>query len=292
MFVFISPNSIKSNWIYFESGFAYSKGIKVIPIGINGVDIGKLAPPINLLQGFNITSFEGLNNLITIINREFLVSFPENFSNGEYDELLTKSTNKVDNNFHSIYVDYITTEFSKNLTNNKYKESAFNDIYESINQRKLKVNKDYSENLHLYGMKIFQRNDLIIFNIDLLKVEENLNLIINFLHITYTEKIEKYWFRIYFNDEIDLLSTDFKLSSRLSSIGMEISEQGGGSFEYKNFSFIIDDNKLERGQIVVRGQIIDKKSLRIIFPTDGSFKTSDVYDLISTLFSNNIIWIK
>ena len=59
MFVFVSPNSLKSNWLYFESGYSYSKGIKVIPIGINGIDIGKLAPPINLLQGFNITSFEG-----------------------------------------------------------------------------------------------------------------------------------------------------------------------------------------------------------------------------------------
>jgi len=56
MFVFISPNSIHSNWIYFESGFSYSKGVKVIPIGINGVDVGKLAPPISLLQGFNISS--------------------------------------------------------------------------------------------------------------------------------------------------------------------------------------------------------------------------------------------
>ena len=42
MFVFLSPNSIKSNWIYFESGYSYSKGIKVIPIGINGIDVGSL----------------------------------------------------------------------------------------------------------------------------------------------------------------------------------------------------------------------------------------------------------
>ena len=33
MFVFVTPNSIKSSWIYFESGYAYSKDIKVIPIG-------------------------------------------------------------------------------------------------------------------------------------------------------------------------------------------------------------------------------------------------------------------
>lgn len=52
MFVFVSPESLSSSWIYFESGFAYAKGVKVIPIGIKGVDIGKLKPPLNLLQGF------------------------------------------------------------------------------------------------------------------------------------------------------------------------------------------------------------------------------------------------
>src|SRR5690554_3522596 len=93
MFVFVSPNSLKSNWLYFESGYSYSKGIKVIPIGINGIDIGKLAPPINLLQGFNITSFEGLNNLITVINREFSCTFTEKFDNDDYEEILSNSDN-------------------------------------------------------------------------------------------------------------------------------------------------------------------------------------------------------
>ena len=55
MFVFVTNNSIDSGWIYFESGFAYSKNIKVIPIGI-GVDIGKISAPLSLLQGFNVTS--------------------------------------------------------------------------------------------------------------------------------------------------------------------------------------------------------------------------------------------
>ena len=71
MFVFISTNSIHSNWIYFESGYSYANSLKVIPIGINGIDIGDLGPPINLLQGFNITTYEGLNNLISIINGVF-----------------------------------------------------------------------------------------------------------------------------------------------------------------------------------------------------------------------------
>ena len=41
MFVFATENSIRSGWIYFEAGFAYSKGIKVIPVGL-GVSITEL----------------------------------------------------------------------------------------------------------------------------------------------------------------------------------------------------------------------------------------------------------
>ena len=39
MFVFITENSISSGWIYFEAGFAYSKGIHVIPVGL-GINVG------------------------------------------------------------------------------------------------------------------------------------------------------------------------------------------------------------------------------------------------------------
>ena len=34
MFVFVTENSISSGWIYFEAGYAYSKGIQIIPEGI------------------------------------------------------------------------------------------------------------------------------------------------------------------------------------------------------------------------------------------------------------------
>ena len=55
MFVFVTEKSVASGWIYFEAGYAYSKGVHVIPVGI-GVNVGDLKAPLNLLQGFNITS--------------------------------------------------------------------------------------------------------------------------------------------------------------------------------------------------------------------------------------------
>lgn len=87
MFVFVTENSLPSGWIYFETGFAYNKGIKVIPVGI-GVDIGALKAPLNLLQGFNITSGDSLNNFVTVVNREFDYKFPEQFTADDYQSVV------------------------------------------------------------------------------------------------------------------------------------------------------------------------------------------------------------
>ena len=97
MFVFITENSLLSGWIYFESGFAYSKGIQVIPVGI-GVDIGSLKPPLNLLQGFNITSVDSLNNFTSIINSTFKTSFSEKFVEDDY-ETINRFALKENNNY-------------------------------------------------------------------------------------------------------------------------------------------------------------------------------------------------
>lgn len=79
MFVWVTPNSAKSNWIYFESGYVYSRKINVVPIGFDGIKLENLPAPLNLLQGFNINSSASLNNIIAIINREFNLTFPDIF---------------------------------------------------------------------------------------------------------------------------------------------------------------------------------------------------------------------
>lgn len=87
MFVFVTDNSLSSGWIYFEAGFAYNKNIHVVPVGL-GVDVGSLKPPLNLLQGFNVSSAESLNNIISIINKEFETSYDDLFSEDDYLSLL------------------------------------------------------------------------------------------------------------------------------------------------------------------------------------------------------------
>lgn len=53
--------------------------------------MGDLKAPLNLLQGFNITSADSLNNFLTIINREFNYSFSAQFTDDDFSEIISFS---------------------------------------------------------------------------------------------------------------------------------------------------------------------------------------------------------
>ena len=133
MFVFITENSISSGWIYFETGYAYSKGIQVIPVGI-GVDIGGLKAPLNLLQGFNVSSEDSLNNFITIINRAFDYHFPNVFAHDDYLEVISKvSTESFNISRFEGLIDKIECEiYGVEKDDDKKKEYDLDKFFESV----------------------------------------------------------------------------------------------------------------------------------------------------------------
>jgi hypothetical protein len=92
MIVFLSPASINSKWVYFEAGYSYSKNIKVVPVGILGVDLAQISAPLSLLQGFNINSSDGLNNLIALINENFSFTNKETFIEEDYNDIFRLSS--------------------------------------------------------------------------------------------------------------------------------------------------------------------------------------------------------
>lgn len=142
MFVFITENSISSGWIYFEAGYAYSKGIQVIPVGI-GVDVGALKAPLNLLQGFNVSSEDSLNNFITIINRTFDYHFPNIFEHTDYLEVMRNfSTESFNISRFEKLIDKIECEiYGVEQDDNKEKKYDLNKFFESVieylNSRKI-----------------------------------------------------------------------------------------------------------------------------------------------------------
>jgi hypothetical protein len=87
MFTFVTPNSIGSPWLYFESGVAYGNGTDVVPVGLFGVDVGDLHPPLSLLQGFNVKSHESLNNIITKTNETCGINCTFEFNENDFAAL-------------------------------------------------------------------------------------------------------------------------------------------------------------------------------------------------------------
>jgi hypothetical protein len=288
MFVFISPNSLKSNWLYFEAGYSYSKEVRVIPVGINGIDIGQLPPPLNLLQGFNISCFEGINNLIATLNSEFQTSFNPDFNLFDYNELEIKSNNSFKSYNYFEHIDYIETNLSSEIKNTTLKTTVFVDIQGFLKKEGVKFSKNGSNIIHLNGVRITARKnpmtnrDDIYFIIDQLKLSYSLNLIKFLMPIVYEDNRDAYWIHLKFMDNIELLATDFKLSSRLEIINIEKSDLKENLFSYKSLLFTIDDlSEINSGK---KG-----KRLRIVFDF-SKLEVSEVFELIDLLFEAKVIW--
>lgn len=85
VFSFLSPNSLLSQWVFFEAGIAFERGTPVVPVGISGVQVGQLPPPMSLLQGFDIESAHGLKVLVDTINRAFAYAHSTSFTMIDYN---------------------------------------------------------------------------------------------------------------------------------------------------------------------------------------------------------------
>src|SRR5262249_20623527 len=85
LLVFLSPAALRSNWVLFEAGHAYARGVRVVPVGIRGVNLSTVPPPMSLLQGFNITSAESLTNIFALTNEEFGFSHNATFIREDFE---------------------------------------------------------------------------------------------------------------------------------------------------------------------------------------------------------------
>lgn len=278
MFVFVTPNSIKSNWLYFESGFSYSKGVKVIPIGMNGIDIGQIGPPINLLQGFNISSHEALNNIISIINKEFESTYETNFKKDDFSKLNELSNNLYYNSLNS-HIDHIFADFGK-IQDIKLNPSPFETIVDYLKEKKIKHSVNNKKEIYLNGMVILKKENQIDLKIDEINLKESLEIINNVVVRIYDPPLKTFWFSIKFNENIDLLTSNFKLSSRLKLIGIEMSEVSGKLYNYKTIRF----------GLFKKTKYMDEQ-LRIVYDLDN-FKYNDIFEIVEILFDNNLLKLR
>ncbi|HCG5829030.1 TPA: toll/interleukin-1 receptor domain-containing protein [Vibrio parahaemolyticus] len=296
MFVFVSPSSLSSSWIYFESGFAYSRGVKVIPIGIKGVDVGSLKPPLNLLQGFNINSENGMNNIITVLNREFGCEYPESYTESDFIELSNFDENVSSEDFMLIEkVDYVSFKFPDNLvTSNEPKEgislcgSPLNVIADRLGELGIEAGFGGDTTLYSHGLIATysgRKDSELKIKIDPFILSTYVDFLNHVSDDLYgSSRISKIWCNLVFNSDVSMETTDFKVSSRLYTVGVRQSGLHGGYFKFEGLDFTIEPEDTERYSY--RDE--KNENVRVIFDK-GSFSASKILSLISKLVESKVV---
>jgi hypothetical protein len=255
MFVFVTPNSIRSDWIYFEAGYAYSKKIDVIPVGI-GVNIGELNAPLNLLQGFDVLSYDSLNNFISIINKKFALSFKEEFNETDYtmisriifDEEADFNFWKVfEGGYYQCNSQYVEND-DKSEKNKLDIAKYYNDIKNYLEKNRIQYSSSDREIL-VNGIRIsikFRENEpkknsenqaySLVFHLSTYNFKESLRLLIKFFKVmnsgflTLELKINETYNCLYSGAEISSIIS----STILSTDELSYSKDQVGVFKYKD----------------------------------------------------------
>ncbi len=233
MFVLLSPNSIRSNWIYFEAGFAYSLNIKVVPIGVLGIDLSKIAPPLSLLQGFNINSVETLNNIISILNKEFDYSLETSFDYKEYAEIFGIQTAKTSGIFKE-YISLVDDISSEVVSAIDKPLEAIIDYFKSN-----KIEYQSSEKMiDTYGMSIEQNEKLFNCKIAPNLIDSTVPLLNEITKIIRGSSFEFYPLTIDFIPTVNCILEKHKVTSRIYKTEIKILDNY--YFDYYKIAFRID----------------------------------------------------
>jgi hypothetical protein len=301
MFVFITPNSLDSSWIYFESGFAYSKEIEVIPIGI-GIDIAQISPPLNLLQGFNVISEDSLNNIINIINKKFDFSFEENFTEKEYNLFAVDSEQfKVQSLFYDIVENISSTIFSYIDKSHKNVKIDISDVFRKVNKYftdndiEVSFNKR-NKKLLTYGLQLSSQecygSKEILISISPYNFSEYYKTLNDIIKISYDNE-DIHYINIRLNKMYDSFTSDIKISSFINKDDcFSLDEENVGYYLFKNIRFtIFDKNKNERTSSYRKADLPLDYVIKVIFKV-GETDVKVIYELIEHLYNIGIIYKK
>lgn len=241
MVVFITPNSLRSSWIYFEAGFAYSKGIRVIPVGFLGTDLSHISPPLNLLQGFNINNKDGLDNLIALVNEAYSYKLSSTFTEDDYKNIISFSDNTATHPFGD-YLPLIEEVYIEINDRDHFEQS----LDEGLGIAKAVLNKlsieyhDAKDRLETFGLTISvsdgQLPKAIQFELDPILLETTLPLALQIIAQICSDGIEKVSVRFDFISNVDCQRNSHKRTARLFGSGITFAEDGNMVFQNLSFS--------------------------------------------------------
>jgi len=288
MLVFVTPNSLRSNWLHFESGYAYSKNIRVVPVGI-GVDLTAVGAPLNLLQGFNITSEAGLNNLIAVVNEAFGHAHAECFTIEDFHVITTFGRLAMNTTLgqHTNAIKEITVRVPKAKLNGSTPTAAIKVLATTLTAEALEHAAE-EKTIKMQGMTLYAQEgngpDEIRIELDPSVADVAFPLIDRLVKTMTLTGMSKIPVRFEFSEGIDAVQQHHTLTGRLFGTGVRIS--AGGELEFRSLSFSVD-HLLHFGF----GKDHSRRGAAIVnFTTGGdSVCVDDVRDLLDVLFAREVL---
>jgi hypothetical protein len=284
----VTPNSLRSNWLHFESGYAYSKNIQVIPVGI-GIDLTAVGAPLNLLQGFNITSEAGLNNLIAVVNEAFGHAHAESFTIEDFHVIKTSGRLSMNTTLgpHTNAIKEITVRVPKANLNGSTPTSAIKVLATTLEAEALELSTD-EKSIKTQGMSLYAQEgngpDEIRIDLDPAVADVAFPLIDRLVKIITPTGMSKIPIRIDFFEGIEAVQQHHSLTGRLFGMGVRISP--GGELEFKSLSFSIA-HLLHLGVGISQSR---RGCAYVKFTTsEESVCLADVRDLLDILFDREVL---
>lgn len=289
MIVFVSPNSIRSNWIFFEAGYAYSKKIRVVPVGFLGVDLTTLPPPLSLLQGFNITSEEGLSNLLALANEVFGHAHNSKFTAEEYRNVCMSNSvlsSKIFGDYGPL-IDNIYFKLSKRIGSlDADPLSALERIIEMLKEENIEHTRaDNAVSFH--GVSIYSEyDDELTIAIDSGIADVSFPIVERVIREVRSKGIRDIVVRLDFIKAVDCLTGQHKVTGRLYGSDIKLSD---------NDHLIFKDIEFQVSHLysfsVHGGSRRGATYLSMIFHCD-EIPVSQIRELLNFLFEREVLYLE
>lgn len=290
MVVFLAPNSLKSNWIYFETGYVYSKGVRVVPVGFLGTDLTLLPPPLSLLQGFNISNHDGLDNLIALVNDAFSHQHKSNFTETEYRELISFGDQIPLHPLREFLplIEEINIEIDERNDFQCEPTEGIERAKQVLNEKSIEY-RETEKRIEFFGVSIYthesQHPRPIIFKIDPSLMDKTLTIVQSILNNIREKGIEGVRFRFDFIDGICCISGNHRITARLYGTGVMFGEKE--QLILNDLSFYL--SKLRH--FSARGGSKSGATYISITPNTNDIYIADIVNLLDILFKKKVLYL-
>lgn len=291
MVVFVTPNSIGSGWVYFETGYVYAKGKRVVPVGFMGIDLAEVRPPIGLLQGFNITSHEGLNNLIALVNEEFKHSHLCSFSADDYAAILPSDSLGASGSFRSLaqYVDELGISISGKAGDFTAEAGELGDLMEAQLKAQAVEYWRIGRVIHIRGanFEAYPRDETrdrgFAVVADPLVLDSTLCTLVKMMGIVRNEGVRDVAFMFTLHMGIDVIEENYKITARVPDPAVVLLETG--ELRYRDLKF--RTGHLTRYSMHGRSERLN--AFIEVKPCLNELSITDVARLLTLLVEGNVI---